>query len=86
MSDLLLAAEVESPSNRLYDYQTKRRLYLTNGVPEYWIISPEARTFARGRGTSEDAELLTTQLEWALAGMLEPFVIDIPAFFDDALG
>jgi len=86
LSDLLLAAEVESPSNRLYDYQTKRRLYLTNGVPEYWIISPEARSFARWRGTSDDAELLTAQLEWRPDGMLEPFVIDIPEFFDDALG
>lgn len=39
-SDLLLAAEVESPSRPAYDYQTKRALYLSNGIPEYWILSP----------------------------------------------
>ena len=86
LSDLLLAVEVESPSNAAYDYQTKRRLYLSSGVPEYWIVSPEARTFARWRGPRDDAELLTTRLEWNVAGMAEPLVIDIPAFFDDALG
>jgi Uma2 family endonuclease len=35
LSDVLLAVEVVSPSNRQYDYQTKRELYLGNGVPEY---------------------------------------------------
>jgi len=35
MSDLLLAVEVPSPSDPLYDYQTKRMLYIANGVPEY---------------------------------------------------
>jgi hypothetical protein len=35
LRDLLLAIEVESPDNPAYDYQTKRRLYLSNGVPEF---------------------------------------------------
>src|SRR5262245_2269013 len=47
LADLLLAAEVESPSNPEYDYHTKRTLYLSSGVPEYWIVSPVTRTFAR---------------------------------------
>jgi len=84
--DLLLAVEVESPSNRLYDYQTKRRLYFSNGVPEYWIVSTDARTFARWRASSDDAELLTTRLEWQPPGMPAPLVIDIAEFFEDALG
>jgi Uma2 family endonuclease len=86
LDDLLLCVEVESPSNAAYDYQTKRRLYLESGIPEYWIVSPDARTFARWRGASADADLLTTRLEWHPAGMPEPLVIDIPEFFDDALG
>ncbi len=86
LADLILAAEVESPSNAAYDYQTKRRLYLTSGVPEYWIVNPEARTFARWRGLRDEAELLTMRLEWQPAGMSQELVIDIPQFFDDALG
>lgn len=85
-SDLLLAAEVESPGNREYDYHTKRKLYLANGVPEYWIVSPDTRTFARWRAPGDAAELLTDRIEWQPAGMPEPFVLDIPEFFEDALG
>ena len=86
LGDLLLAAEVESPSNPEYDYHTKRKLYLTAGIPEYWIVSPVARTFARWRSGADPGELLTTRLEWHPAGMTEPFMVDIPEFFDDALG
>jgi Uma2 family endonuclease len=86
LEHLLLTVEVESPSNAAYDYQTKRRLYLTNGVPEYWIVSADARTFARWRGSADDGELLSSRIEWRPEGMTAPFVIDIPEFFDDALG
>ena len=85
-SDLLLAVEVESPSNRAYDHQTKRKLYLANGVSEYWIVDPETRTFARWRASGDAAELLTDRIEWQPAGMPMPFVLEIPEFFDDALG
>jgi Uma2 family endonuclease len=86
LSDLLLAVEVESPSNLAYDHHTKRRLYLASGIPEYWIVSPDARTFARWRASSDTGELLTTRLEWQPVGMPNPLVIDIPDVFDDALG
>jgi len=86
MADLILSVEVESPSNSAYDYHTKRRLYLANGVPEFWIVSSEARTFSRWRGQSENGELLTTRFEWQPIGMPEPLIIDVPEFFDDALG
>lgn len=36
LADLILCAEVESPSTVACDYQTKRRLYLAGGIPEYW--------------------------------------------------
>jgi Uma2 family endonuclease len=85
-SDLLLAVEVESPTNPEYDYQTKRELYLRNGIPEYWIANPVAHTFARWRGVVDPGELLAARLEWQPAGMPEPFVLSIPEFFEDALG
>jgi len=86
LSDLLLAVEVESPSNPDYDYQTKRELYLGNGVPEYWIVSPVARTLARWRGAVDPGEILTAGLQWHPAGMPEPFGLELPEFFEDALG
>lgn len=78
--------EVESPSDSAYDYHTKRELYLSSGVPEYWILSPTARTAARWRGEADPGELLTVRLEWQPAGIPESLVLDIPEFFDDALG
>lgn len=86
LRDLLLAVEVESPGDAAYDYQTKRKLYLDAGVPEYWILRPEAQTAARWRGSTEPAELVTARLEWQPAGMMAPFVIDLPEFFEDAFG
>lgn len=86
LADLLLAVEVESPSNPAYDYQTKRKLYLSSGVPEYWIVNPETFTFARWRGATDVADLLTASLEWQPAGMPSPFILDIAEFFEDALG
>jgi Uma2 family endonuclease len=85
-SDLLLAVEFESLSTRSYDHQTKRKLYLANGVAEYWIVDPEAQTFARWRTPADVAELLTNRIEWQPAAMPTPFVLDIPEFFEDALG
>jgi Uma2 family endonuclease len=85
MSDLLLAVEVPSPSNPAYDYHTKRELYLANGVPEYWVLNAEARNLSRWRGAADPGEVLSARVEWRPAGMAEPLVIDLPAFFDEAV-
>ena len=84
LKDVLLVAEVESPSNAAYDHQTKRQLYLDAGIPEYWIISPEARPFVRWRSGQAIGELITDRLEWHPQGMPAPSVIDLPEFFDEA--
>jgi Uma2 family endonuclease len=86
LPDLLLAVEVVSPTSSAYDYQTKRELYLRSGIPEYWIIDPDARTFVRWRNAEDPGELLTAQVEWHPGGMAASIVIGIHAFFEDALG
>lgn len=86
LADLLLAVEVESPSTGAYDHQTKRELYLRAGVPEYWIVNAETRTIARWRRLDDPGELLARRLEWQPAAELEPFVLDLREFFEDALG
>jgi Uma2 family endonuclease len=39
-----LAVEILSPSTRRHDEVTKRDLYDRAGVPEYWLLDPEAET------------------------------------------
>jgi Uma2 family endonuclease len=48
LADLLLAVEVQSPSNPHLDYQVKRELYSREGVAEYWVVNTDARTFRAG--------------------------------------
>ena len=86
LGDLLLAVEVESPGSATYDYQTKRVVYMDAGIPEYWIVDPEARTIARWRGTEEPGEILSRQLVWHPEGMTEPFSLELAEFFAQALG
>ena len=83
LSDILLAVEIESPSNPLYDYHTKRELYLGNGVPEYWIVNADARIVSRFRTIDEPGEVLSKTIEWHPAGIPKPLVIDLPALFDE---
>ena len=85
LADLLLVVEVESPSNAAYDHRTKRELYLANGL-EYWIVNPETHTIARWRGSADAGGLLTERLEWQPSQMEYPFVLELPVFFEDALG
>lgn len=86
LSDVLLAIEVESPSNPLLDYQIKRELNLKHGIPEYWIVNTDALVVSRWRSPNDPGEVYSRTIAWAPAGMPEPLVIDIPALFEDALG
>ena len=86
LSDILLAVEVESPGNPLYDYHTKRELYLTGGVPEYWVVNAEARMVSRWRTVDDPGEVFGERLIWHPAGMTEPLVLELPTLFEDALG
>lgn len=86
LADLLLAIEVESPSNALYDYHTKRELYLANGIAEYWVVNAEARILSRLRGMDDPGEVFSQKISWQPAGMSAPLLIDLPALFDEALG
>jgi Uma2 family endonuclease len=85
LHDLVLAIEVQSPGNPLLDYQVKRQLYLSSGVPEYWVVNPEARNVSRWRGRDDPGEVLSARLEWMPSGMTTALAVDLPALFAEAL-
>jgi Uma2 family endonuclease len=59
-----LAAEVVSPSSKRYDREEKRAAYLEFGVPEYWVVDPEARTVEVWRTHDRQPRTLRDTLTW----------------------
>lgn len=82
---LLLAAEVLSPSTARADRVKKRALFREEGVPEYWIVDMDARTFERSTPAEPRPEILAERLEWLPAGAAAPLTIDIVEFFAEVL-
>ncbi|CAN5409332.1 hypothetical protein BH09GEM1_BH09GEM1_45040 [soil metagenome] len=82
---LLLASEVLSPSSTRFDRVIKRPRYQRHKVPEYWVIDGESQTIERWQPEDERPALIADQLQWHPTGASEPFVLDVPAFFRDAL-
>lgn len=86
LRELMLAIEVTSPGKPFLDYEVKRRLYLSEGVGEYWVVDGAERSASRWRGILDPGEVVTDRIEWHLKGADSPFVVDLPAFFDGAIG
>lgn len=86
LRELMLAVEVASPGKPFLDYDVKRRLYLSEGVGEYWVVGIEDRNVTRWRGIPDAGDVLTGRMEWQPPGAAESFVVDLPSFFADALG
>ena len=82
---LLLAIEILSPTTARYDRIVKRRLYLEQAIPEYWIVDCDARCIERWRPGDERPEILTEQLAWHAPGGSSPLVIDLKSFFSIVL-
>ncbi len=81
----LLVVEVLSKSTRRRDHEQKRGYYLRVGVTEYWIVDRWARTI---RVITADADDLVADamLVWQPADANEALVIDVRAYFREALG
>lgn len=82
---LLLAVEVLSSNTARLDRQLKRRLYQRFAVPEYWIVDIDARVVERWVPGDDRPEIVTDALQWDPAGTPQPFVLSLPAFFEDLL-
>jgi Uma2 family endonuclease len=83
---LLLAVEVVSPSSRRTDRFRKRRFYARAGVPDYWVVDMDDRAFEASHAGSEDVRMVQDVLNWQPAGAVDPFVLDVRAFFEVVLG
>jgi Uma2 family endonuclease len=78
---LLLAVEVLSPSTARADRVRKRALYRDEGVPEYWMVDLDARTFERTKPADDRPEVLAERVVWMPEDVREPLVIELVAYF-----
>ena len=84
VNELLLTAEVLSPSSSRHDRVRKRPLYQRH-VPNYWIVDLDARLIERWTPDEVRPELLTDTLVWHPRDAATPFTFDIPAYFQRVL-
>lgn len=82
VTQLLLAAEVLSPSSARHDRFTKRRFFQMHQVPDYWVVDGEAEAFEIWHPGDERAALIDDRLVWQPEGALEPFELDVRTFFE----
>jgi len=80
--ELLVAAEVISPSSARYDRVTKRALYQRH-VSEYWVIDLNARLVERWLPNDDRPALLVDTLVWRPTGASESFTLELPGYFAD---
>jgi Uma2 family endonuclease len=77
-----LAAEVLSPSSRMYDRAYKRDAYLSLGVREVWLVDLDERAvFVSRRGEAGRDVRHAGELRWTPEEMREPLSIDVASLF-----
>ena len=75
--DLLLVAEVLSPSSLKHDRFTKRRRYQDAGVPLYWIVDADARVVEVWTPNDAFPRIERERLVWHPTGTEQPFVLSL---------
>ena len=81
ISAVFLAVEILSPSTAHWDRTVKRHRYQRAGVPEYWIVDPDARLIERWRPDDTRPEILTEQITWQPNHAADALEIDLAALF-----
>jgi Uma2 family endonuclease len=79
--DLLLVAEVLSPSNPRHDRFTKRRRYQEARVPLYWIVDGEERQVEVWTPEDSFPRLERDQLVWQPEQAVAPFTLALEELF-----
>lgn len=79
--DLLLVAEILSPSTGRYDRFVKRRLYQEVGIPLYWILDGDAREVELWTPDSQFPVVERERLTWHPVGAAAPFTLELVELF-----
>jgi Uma2 family endonuclease len=77
--------ETAARSTRRRDRGKKKQFYLDLGVPDYWIVDRETRSIQIVRLGHDDA-IEREHAVWHPTGADEPFVVDVQAISQAALG
>ncbi|MVN21231.1 Uma2 family endonuclease [Mucilaginibacter arboris] len=81
-----IVVEILSPGNNRKELQNKYEVYEESGVQEYWIVSPQDKTFLKYTlndiGTYVPSRLLTIGSE-VTTPILPGFVLDLEQVFKD---
>jgi Uma2 family endonuclease len=85
LTRLVLAVEVLSRSTERHDRVTKRRVYLEEGVAEYWLVDPHARVVERWQQGEERPQILDERLSWTPPSSSTTLDIDLVELFRLAL-
>ena len=81
IQDLLLVAEVLSPSSARADRFTKRIEYQRRRVPVYWIVDPDERRVEAWGPDDTAPRLERDRLLWHPVGAVRPFELDLQTLF-----
>jgi Uma2 family endonuclease len=79
-----IVVEILSPSNNVTELENKYEIYLEAGVKEYWVVSPQNRTFLTY--TLHDGKYIPSRLMVAghtvTSPVLEGFSLDLKELFE----
>lgn len=81
-----IVVEILSPGNNKKELQNKYEVYEENGVQEYWIVSPQDKTFLKYTLNSEgkyDSSRLLTYGNDVITPILPGFVLSLDQVFKD---
>jgi Uma2 family endonuclease len=81
MRNLLLVAEVLSPTTLRQDRFTKRRIYQENGVGAYWLVDPDQEAVEVWTPDATFPVLERKTLHWNPVGSTEPFDLTLEELF-----
>jgi Uma2 family endonuclease len=79
--DLLLVAEVLSPSTAKSDRFLKRRLYQEARVPLYWVVDGDRREVELWTPEARFPQVERERLVWHPAGATAPFTLELTELF-----